>query len=116
MRRRNSFKNSLILVYQAGDKMFTLETIKSSPNHVVWSEIDQSQFEDVEPKMEAEDTMEVDIMRTETMERELMRGAEDKTARWKSGRGPEMGMLLGESCERVEGLVISRKRSITMPS
>ena len=80
LRRRNPFKNSLILVYQAGDKMFTLETIKSSPNHVVWSEIDQSQFEDVEPKMEAEDAMEVDIMRTEAMERELMRGAEDKTS------------------------------------
>ena len=55
---------------QAGDKMFTLETMKSSPDHVVWTEIDQSQFEDVDPKMEAEDAMEVDIMRTEALERE----------------------------------------------
>ena len=65
---------------QAGDKMFTLETMKSSSDHVVWTEIDQSQFEDVEPKMEAEDAMEVDIMRTEALERELMRGAEDKSS------------------------------------
>ena len=60
--------------------MFTLETIKSSAEHVVWSEIDQSQFKDVEPKMEAEDAMEVDIMRTDSLVRDLIRGAEDKSS------------------------------------
>ena len=58
--------------------MFTLESL-SSTGHVVWSEIDQSQFKDVEPKLEAEEAVEVD-MRTEAVDRELARGEEDRSS------------------------------------
>ena len=46
---------------------------------MVWAEIDQQQFQDVEPK-EDEESMEVDIMRSAQHDKLLAKGRADKTS------------------------------------
>ena len=65
-------------VFEVSGQSYKMESLESL-SHVVWAEIDQQQFQDVEPK-EDEESMEVDIMRSAQHEKLLAKGRADKTS------------------------------------
>ena len=57
-----------------GDRHYKIESLESL-SHVVWVEIDQSQFEDIEPQI---DDVELDVRAVERTEKLLAEGRADQ--------------------------------------
>ena len=62
-------------IFELGERTFVVESLNTEGS-VVWVEIDQSQFEDIEPKIDDAQEDVKDTTRTELM---LARGREDRS-------------------------------------
>ena len=62
-------------IFELGERTYVLESLNTG-GIVVWVEIDQSQFEDIEPEIDDDEEEFLDSTRTELM---LARGREDRS-------------------------------------